>query len=807
MHRKLRVVQWATTLTLLFCSLQSISQIVTVLQMENDLPLEYVTITSEDHRNTQITNAKGQANLSDFPADAVLRVRLIGYHAVDLTLAEVLENDGIIKLAPSNISLDQVVLTATRWDEFSRDIPMKISTISASDIELRNPQTTADLVGSSGEVFIQKSQQGGGSPMIRGFATNRLLMVVDGVRMNNAIFRSGNLHNILSIDPFSLERSEVLFGPSSVIYGSDAIGGVMSFNSIQPQFTLQEEPLISGGAMIRHATANREFSQNVNVKIGWKKWAVASNFSFNQFGDLRMGAHGPDDYLNSFYVMRFDSADHVIQNQDPELQVNTGYDQTNMMQKIRFRPHQGLELEYSFRFSETSKYNRYDRLIQVRNNLPRSAEWAYGPQRWALHLLTLKAEEPRLLYDGLEVRIAQQHFEESRLSRDFNDVERQERYETVDATSMNIDARKFAGERHEFYYGLEGVLNDVNSRGIERNIETNESQLGPARYPESTWASTAIYITHQMKVTPKSHLRSGLRYNLIQINSAFDTTFYPFPFTEASLSPQAVTGALGWVWNPTDAWKLTASVSTAFRAPNIDDMGKVFDSSPGTVLVPNPELESEYAYHGEVSASHLLGNSVVLSATGYGTHLADAMVRRNYSLNGVDSMMYDGAWSAVQAIQNAAFIRIVGLQGGVEAKLPNGFEFSARVNYQTGVEEMDDGTTSTPRHVAPLFGNIRLGYQMQKLKAEIRSIYNGAVEADQLAISERDKPHLYALDADGQPYAPAWHTINFNLQYALNSTFQVTAGIENITDLRYRPYASGLTAPGRNLMIALKGSF
>lgn len=782
-------------------------QIITVIQAESHLPLEYVTLTSEDHRHTQITNAKGQADLADFLEESLVRVRLIGYEPRDLKLSELVSGDGIIELSPSNISLDQIVLTATRWDEFSKDIPLKIATVSASDIALRNPQTAADLLNTSGEVFVQKSQQGGGSPMIRGFSTNRLLIVVDGVRMNNAIFRSGNLQNIIAVDPFSLEQSEVLFGPSSVIYGSDAIGGVMSFNTIQPQFTLNEEPLISGGVTVRHATANQEFSQNVGVKIGWKKWAVTSNFSHNHFGDLRMGSEGPDDYLNTFYVMRFDSADHVIENEDPELQINTGYTQTNMMQKIRYRPASGIDLEYSFRMSETSAYARYDRLIQLRNDLPRSAEWNYGPQRWSMHLASLKVDRPTRVYDGLEVRLAQQHFEESRLNRNFNSTERNERYEYVDATSLNMDARKFLGKSHELYYGVEGVYNSVKSEGIQKNIATGASTPGPSRYPQSDWSSFAVYITHQMKLSEKSHLRSGLRYNTFIINSQFDTTYYPLPFTDANLNPKALTGSVGWVWSPTEKWKLTTNISTGFRAPNIDDIGKVFDSSPGTVVVPNPNLNPEYAYNGELSIAHILGNSVMVQATGFATYLDGAMVRRDYALNDLDSMYYDGEWSAIQAIQNSAFIRVFGIQGSVEAKLPNGFEFSARVNYQKGLEEMEDGTQSSPRHAAPLFGLARLGYQMQKIRAELSTVYNGAISADRLPITESDKPHLYALDADGRPYAPAWNVINFNLQYALNSTFQVNAGIENITNQRYRPYSSGLTAAGRNLVIALRGSF
>jgi hemoglobin/transferrin/lactoferrin receptor protein len=92
-----------------------------------------------------------------------------------------------------------------------------------------NPQTSADLLANSGHVFVQKSQLGGGSPMIRGFSTNRVLITVDGIRLNNAIFRGGNVHNVISINPFNIEKTEIILGSGSVIYGSDAIGGVMNF--------------------------------------------------------------------------------------------------------------------------------------------------------------------------------------------------------------------------------------------------------------------------------------------------------------------------------------------------------------------------------------------------------------------------------------------------------------------------------------------------------------------------------------------------------------------------------------------------
>lgn len=120
--------------------------------------------------------------------------------------------------------LETVVVSFNQWEQKRNEVPNRIQKVDLRDIVLRNPQTAADLLGQSAGIFIQKSQQAGGSPMIRGFAANRVLIVADGVRMNNAIFRSGNLQNIISIDPQAVENAEVIMGPGTILYGSDAMG-------------------------------------------------------------------------------------------------------------------------------------------------------------------------------------------------------------------------------------------------------------------------------------------------------------------------------------------------------------------------------------------------------------------------------------------------------------------------------------------------------------------------------------------------------------------------------------------------------
>lgn len=782
------------------------SQVVTIKDREDYHPIELVTLSSQNPPASVITNTKGQADISAFKGSENIEIRMIGYQTVTKSYETLRQADFVVFLDQSAISLDQVVISATRWSQPNREVPSKITSITPKQATLMNPQTAADLLGSSGEVFIQKSQLGGGSPMIRGFATNRVLLVVDGVRMNTAIFRSGNLQNVISLDPFAVGNTEVFFGPSSVIYGSDAIGGVMSFHTLTPHFAVNGEPYITGNAVTRFSSADKEFTGHLDFNIGWKKWAMVTSFSHTSFDDLRMGSKGPDDYLRPFYVQRQDSTDIVVTNDDPEVQVPSGYDQTNLMQKIRYSPNENWDLTYGFHYSTTTNVSRYDRLLRTKKGLPRSAEWYYGPQKWMMNVLDIENTSATAIADKVNVRLAYQYFEESRHDRDFNKPIKYHRYEEVDAYSINIDLTKSV-DKHHIFYGLEMIYNDVRSTGKDEDISTGEVVPGPSRYPQSDWASYAAYLTYQYKVTEKLNLQAGARFNYYSLNCDFDTTFYPFPFTTADIKNSALTGSLGMVYNPAEKWSMSANLSTGFRAPNVDDVGKVFDSEPGSVVVPNPDLKAEYAYNAEAGIAKVFGNFLKIDLAIFYTYLQDAMVRRDYTLNGQDSIMYDGEMSKVQAIQNAAFAAVFGIQAGLEVKLPAGFGISGRFNYQKGDEELDDGTTSPLRHAAPFFGVASLTYSADKLKMDLYTAYSAEVSYEDLPLEEQGKDYMYALDENGNPYSPSWYTLNFKAMYQITDIFSVSGGVENLTNIRYRPYSSGITAPGRNFILSLKASF
>lgn len=789
---------------LFFISLSA--QIITVQDQITNSPISGVAIYNSDKSKSGVTDFDGKVDISSFNSSEEITFKHIS-HLEFSTVKNQITN-GIVFLQEDASKLDEVVLSVSKFGQSKRDVPQQVVSITSEDVLFSNPQTAADLLESSGQVYVQKSQLGGGSPLIRGFSTNRLLIAVDGVRFNTAIFRGGNVQNVISIDPFAIERTEVILGPGSVPYGSDAVGGVMNFYTKKPKFSFEDGMAISGNGTARYATANNEKTGHFDFNIGMKEWAFLTSVTYSDFDDLRMGSKGPDDYLRTEFVETINGVDTVVPNEDPLVQKPTGYNQINAMQKIRYMPSDKWDFNLGLFYTTTSDYPRYDRLIRRRDGELRSAEWYYGPQEWISgNLQARNTAYNNGFFDESIATISFQRFKESRNDRDFGESILFQTEEKVNAYTAAWDFEK-DWNKAKFNYGVEYVFNQVNSEGQQTDITNGTSTPDASRYPDgSTWQSLAAYASLQSKLTETLSLQGGLRYNHILVDATFDDRFFDFPFSEANISTGALTGSAGLAWQASDilGWKL--NFGTAFRAPNIDDVGKIFDSEPGSVVVPNPDLKSEYAYNGELGATLDFSKVFKLEMATFYTVLEDALVRRDFNLNGVTEIEYQGELSTVQAIQNAAKAEVYGFEVGVEVNFTRDLQLTSHYNITDGFAEEDDGTKAPSRHIAPQFGNSHLVYQWKKLKLDAFAEYNGQFDFEDLAPSQVNNDFLYALDDNGNPFAPNWYTLNFGAQYSITEALQVNAVLENITDQRYRPYSSGITAAGRNLIVAASYAF
>lgn len=705
--------------------------------------------------------------------------------------------------------LKNITIGVNKWEQPLNEVPNKITRFNKTEVWHNNPQTSADLLSQTGTVFVQKSQLGGGSPMIRGFATNRVLIMVDGVRMNNAIYRSGNLQNVISVDALSIESGEVIFGPGSLIYGSDAIGGVMDFRTLEARFTNGNKMLLNGSALTRYSTANNEKTFHADMNAASGKWSVLASFTYSDFDDLKMGRHGvKDGYLRTEYVERINNIDSVVINKDPGIQRYTGYEQTNFLGKLRYRPNEKLDLQYSFTYSNTGNAPRYDRLIQYRNGRLRFAEWYYGPMLWKVHQARAVFNSKTLLWNKIKFMAAYQDYKESRNDRARGSNTRTTQAEEVDVAGINLDATKLLG-RGELFYGFEFIYNKVGSTGTTSDILNGHQMPFASRYPDgSSLSSSGIYASYKINLDSKFTFISGLRYSYNTLHATFDHNFLSFPYESASLKHGAPTGNLGLVFKPSFGWQLNATVSSGYRMPNIDDMGKLFESTPGNITVPNPGLQPEYAWNFETGVVKSIKNKLDVEVTGFYTILKDAIVRRPATFNNQDSINFGGMMSRVESLQNVAEAEVYGLQAGATFYFTNNVYIQTNVNWITGKETDDEKNEQVPlRHAPPFYGSTHLHFRKKNIHLELFSFYNSEISNDELAPSEQAKKDIYARDRSGLPYSPGWYTLNFKSSYQASRHILLSAGWENITNRMYRPYSSGIVAPGSNLIFSLRASF
>jgi len=793
---------------LAICSFVSHSQNLTITDTELQ-PLSDVQLFSDDNKISAISNNAGIVDVSKFKNCASITILHNGFATV-VTSYKTLETKKFrIYLYEKTETLNAVVVAANKFDEKAKYVAQQVQTLNKKELSFVNQQTSADVLQASGNVLVQKSQQGGGSPIIRGFETNKVLIVIDGVRMNNAIYRGGHLQNVVTLDNAAMEKVEVVFGPGSVIYGSDALGGVMNFYTKNPMLSDTDSVLVKANAYVRYNSVNQGQTYHVDLSLGKKRFGSFTSFTFSDFGDLTQGNNRNPFYgdwgKRSWYVERIDGKDSTISNSNDNVQVGSAYSQYDLLQKFIYKQNEKVQHTLNFQYSTSSNVPRYDRLTQVRNGNPRYAEWYYGPQNRLLASYALELSRKTALYDNARITAAYQNIEESRYDRSFNNVNLNQRIEQLDIFSLNADFSKRWG-KNELYYGADAWLNNVNSTASKLNIDTDVSSSLDTRYPDggSTMSNVAAYASHIFKINERLTLNDGIRASYVSLNSKFnDKSFFPFPFNTVTQNNMAVNGNVGIIYRPTSDWKVSLLASSGFRAPNVDDLSKVFESTPGNIIVPNPSLKPEYTYNLDLGITRSFNDKITVSATGFYTWYSNAITTLPSTFNGRDSLFFDGRNSKVYMSNNANSAYIYGVNFNVNAAITSNFSINHSTNYTYG-RLTAEGTEVPLDHIAPVFGKTGFVYQQLKFRGEFFAMYNGAKKTADYNPFGEDNQAFSADPING--YMPAWMTLNIRTGYQINKTLQVLFAVENITDLNYRVFASNISAAGRNFVFTLKGT-
>ena len=714
-------------------------------------------------------------------------------------------------------SFEEILLSSQRFQQKRKETPRQIEVVSAKRLSELQPATLGDALINTGQVFVQKSQMGGGSPVLRGFEASRVLMVIDGVRMNNATYRAGHLQDIITIDPFILDRMEVNFGAGSTLYGSDALGGVLYFKT--KDATLGEFS-VKPSATVRYQSASNSVIGNVGLKVQSAKVGLLLSATRSQFGDLRSGSKNYSDWdtfgLLPKYVTQMNGRDTMLLNGDPQRQKGTGYAQTDLFAKLFVKTGK-IEHTLNFQKSMSDVIPRYDRMSQFNNGKPVFGRWDYSPQNREYISYTAKAGSED---HHTRLTLAQQRIEVGRVTRNFGlEMERIQR-DAVRMRTVNLDRHDQLSASFTLNSGVEMVWNAVKSVGINKNISTLAETATKARYSDSG-ATTQMHSVFAQGIYKMAKtgtvIQGGVRVSKYSLEALFSTANpWKLPYQSISFATTTPSYDLGLTQQLKKGLLLKASVNQAYRNPNVDDMTKVFDSKPGAkLLVPSADLKAERSTTVDLGVLWRKDRSFAIEAGVFSSAVKNLLLDQPGTLNGEDSLMYDGRLTPVYQLQNVALGEISGMYLNAKVRLVKDLWFSGSLTQTKGIYRLDDAAAEQPLdHIPPVYGQASLRWNGKGWFAEAQCLFNGMKKAEDYSSSGEDNQEIQPIgladingDGKADGFNPAWQCWNIRGGYQHRSGLTATLAIENVLDLHYRYFASGMSAAGRSVNVSLAYSF
>ena len=800
------------------------AQQVTVKDELTGEALPDVAIYNEDKTNSIISDINGFVDLDIFSNDEKIYFQLLGYSTIQKLLSE-LNSVKTIYLQPQNEALDEVILSVARSESNVNQIAEKVSVIKSESIFLTSPSSGAELLELSPGVRIQKSQGGGGSPIIRGFEANRVLIVVDGVRMNNAIYRSGHLQNSITIDPNNIERAEVIFGSSSVGYGSDAMGGVIHYYTKNP--ILKDSEKIKSSFSSNYSSANQAVSNNFTTNYSKENWGSLTSISISKFGDIKMGknrSHGYESWgLTPLYSKnsRYSFYPEPSVNNDQNIQKNTGYSQVDLFQKFLFKVGETNLLNLNIQFSESSDIDRFDQLNIPSGDSLKFSEWYYGPQKRLLISPSLKIFPDKKFMKKGVITFGFQKIKESRIKRKFNNYNRSHQIEDLKVFSLNGDFDTSFNNGHIISYGVESTYNYNYSKAYDQILEVSGNEISglsekigiPTRYPSngSSYTSFASYLNWSWNMSEFFTFNIGTRLTFTGLKASWNDIISVNPqLSDVTLNSEALTTTVSIKLRPSKKVQINTVLSSGFRNPNIDDVGKIRENN-GLLVVPNTFLKPEYAYNLDLGIDfRSLDTKNYISLRGFST-IVSRHIGRDYftvysdiSTEDLSTIIYNGEEVTTIANKNLGNRFIHGFSIDGFTKFYNILNFEYSLTYTKGDNNNQYGPLPS---ISPLFGSIAMTYSKNEMNIKAIYKFSEAKNANEYSFGGEDglDETPFILSSDGLSYlgTPKWSDLSIFASKRFSSDISVRLGLTNIFDNHYRTFASGISAPGRSLQIGL----
>ena len=751
----------------------------TVKDAETGEPLENVEVFIESHRIGDVSNTTGMYRIAKLrPGNYLVVFRLQGYQTVKKNISVRQESAALelnVALTPALIELKHLVVTATRETESDFDLPYLVSGLSPKNISQKNMQQTPELLREEVGVVVQKTNQGGGSPIIEGLRANKLLLLVDGIRLNNATYRGGNTQYLNTVSSDNLHKIEIVHGPQSVLYGSDALGGVINLMTHTPTFSTSQKLITHGSVKGALTTVDGNKSSHFSLTTAHSNWSLWVEGSAKSFGDVTRGNNGGETLMHRL------ENDTRTRRKLPKKQAPNGYDTFDFSTKTFFKVNPGNFFTVAYQLNRQHDVPRYD-VIEVLKDSVR----LFDPQERDLFYVRWENRTTNTFFDHLTATVSLHRQFERRFRQKFGSHrETMDQFRTL-TTGLQMQFNKLTPQSHHVVYGSEFYFDDVNTHSHIRNTDTNALTTATPLFPDgSTFASLGAFFQDRFTLPFKLRVTTGLRYNLAHLKAPFNTNGLPFKTIRQTSS--SLTGSAAFLYPASEYIHIIASAAQGFRTPNLDDISKLGPGKGSSFYdIPNPEARPEKSLNLSAGLKFRTQQLHAVISGFYNT-LHDLLVREPATFNGLPYFIDEGDTLQVFHKANAGKAYTTGLALQTELQLQRHWIFSGNISYTYGKNISDDEPLSA---IPPLSGFAGLRFNKKFIWTELTMRF----ATEQSRLSSEDKKDLRIPEGG----TPGWWTLNIRTGVNLQKGVSLTVSATNLLDRNYREHLSGFNAPGRN---------
>ena len=665
--------------------------------------------------------------------------------------SEVTLGDDLLMLQPMQI-------TASRTEKNSFDVPTAVTVVDQDQIQRQSPQVVPDLLRGQTGVFVQETTPGQGIPILRGLKGSEVLYLVDGMRLSNSIFRNSPNQYMALLDPFNVERIEVLRGPLSSLYGGDAMGGVVNVLTPTPHFEGKDWQY--GSFMNNsYASAQNAVQTHINMTTGKEDLALLGSFGYQDFDNRFAG--------------------------DGEKQEHTAFTSWAGNTKVIYQPAPAHEFLFNMQFFSQPSTPRYDELVPGYGQTePSSDVFTFEPNERLFFHGRYRYTQATALFDSLELHAAHQRINDDRRARDHGDTIETREYNSSLLTGFTAQASLSHWTDSQLVYGFEFYHDEVESRRQDTDINTGRSTKENSRFPnDSTMDSFAIYGNDTLQFGDRLQLLLGTRY------SHYQTQLDPSDRgVGAELEHDDVTGNVGLSYLLIDGLKFVSNFGRGFRPPNIFDLGTLGPRPNNRYNIANTNLEPETVCTWDFGFKF---RNPYWQAEAFG-YISDYRDKITTVLTG---STLDGR--EVVQNQNVNKVRLYGSEFGARFFASDQLEIYSSLNYTYGDETLDDGAVLPADRIPPLNGRFGILYwYTPALWVETYSSF--ASRQNRLSGRDRDDPRINPLGTGG------WVTLNLRAGWQANNNWGFLLNLENVLDKNYREHGSGVDASGINLIVSVR---